>query len=106
MSNLLIKIYLRVQDEFAYEILQQIVELGHCRKLLKTKQAIMGHNYTKHTVKFSFDLREKCFESISKLDRYKMTHNVEKSFTSKKYGKKFLKFLPKDSMLQHVKKIH
>ena len=71
------------------------------KKLFKSKQALVGHHNSKHMEKFKCDLWEKCFDNILKLDRHKMTRNVETSFTGPKCGKKFLR---KDNMLQLVKR--
>ena len=59
-------------------------------KLFNPKQALVGHHNVKHVEKFICDLCGKCCKNVSKFDRHKMTHNVEKSFTFPKCGKKFV----------------
>ena len=54
--------------------------------MFESKQALLGHQNAKHTEKFKYDLCGECFENLSKLDRHKMKHNVEKGFTCPKYG--------------------
>ena len=73
------------------------------RKSFNSKQALVRHHNAKHTDNFKFDLFEKCFENLSKLDRHKMANNI-KEFHQPKMREEV--FLRNDNMLQHVKIFH